>query len=795
MKKTRAFSLSLLLTFSLFPVATSATATELSIQTKDVALDTFRYPIDVSSLKISGNLGADGIVIFPVSSDLIYDATIFEPRLEIEYSAANTAPVLAAIGNKTVNEESLLTFTASASDAQGDPLTYSLVGAPLGATINATTGVFTWAPMEAQGPGSYTFSVRVSDGALSDEEEITVTVNEVNVAPVLAAIGNKTVDEENLLTFTAVATDVDIPANTLTYSLVGAPLGATINATTGVFTWAPMEAQGPGSYTFSVRVSDGALSDEEEITITVNEVNVAPVLAAIGNKTVDEANLLTFTAVATDVDIPANTLTYSLVGAPVGATINATTGVFTWGPTEAQGPGIYTFTVRVSDGMASDQETITVTVNEVNSAPVLAPIGNKTVDEEMLLTFIATAIDSDSVVLTYSLVGAPAGATINAATGEFTWTPTEAQGSGSYTFTVRVSDGMLSDEEEITVTVNEVNVAPVLAAIGNKTVDEANLLTFTAVATDIDIPANTLTYSLVGAPVGASIHASTGVFVWTPTKAQGPGSYNFTVQVSDGSLTDEEVITVTVKAVHGNPGTVPGYGEGTNPAPEPTPEPTTPPTSIFNTNLIQWEQLQQLIRERLKSVDANEDWFTDTRTHWARQTIDKLASLRVITGYVDGSFNPNNSITRAEFAAVLARLFIFAPAQTSPAPFTDMQGHWAQGAVTELANHGIITGHSDGSFRPNATITKEEMVVMMMRLVNTAALPQTGHADFEDMATAGKYAQEEIDAAAKAGLIQGYNDKLQPKGKATRAEAVTMLWKLLMLDPELKAILDDSLVG
>jgi len=702
MKKTRAFSLSLLLTFSLFPVATSATATELSIQTKDVALDTYTYPIDVSSLMTSGNLGTDGIILFPFSTDLIYDATIFEPRLEIEYSAANTAPVLAAIGNKTVNEESLLTFTASASDAQGDPLTYSLVGSPVGATINATTGVFTWAPMEAQGPGSYTFSVRVSDGALSDEEEITVTVN---------------------------------------------------------------------------------------------EVNVAPVLAAIGNKTVDEANLLTFTAVATDVDIPANTLTYSLVGAPVGATINATTGVFTWVPTEAQGPGIYTFTVRVSDGMASAQETITVTVNEVNSAPVLAPIGNKTVDEEMLLTFIATATDSDSVVLTYSLVGAPAGATINAATGEFTWTPTEAQGSGSYTFTVRVSDGMLSDEEEITVTVNEVNVAPVLAAIGNKTVDEANLLTFTAVATDIDIPANTLTYSLVGAPVGASIHASTGVFVWTPTKAQGPGSYTFTVQVSDGSLTDEEVITVTVKAVHGNPGTVPGYGEGTNPAPEPTPEPTAPPTSIFNTNLIQWEQLQQLIRERLKSVDSNEDWFTDTRTHWARQTIDKLASLGVITGYVDGSFNPNNSITRAEFAAVLARLFIFAPAQTSPAPFTDMQGHWAQGAVTELANHGIITGHSDGSFRPNATITREEMVVMLMRLVNTAALPQTGHADFEDMANTGKYAQEEIDAAAKAGLIQGYNDKLQPKGKATRAEAVTMLWKLLMLDPELKAILDDSLVG
>ena len=92
--------------------------------------------------------------------------------------------------------------------------------------------------------------------------------------------------------------------------------------------------------------------------------------------------------------------------------------------------------------------------------------------------------------------------------------------SGSYTFTVRVSDGVLQDEEIITVTVNEVNTVPVLASIGNKTVDEESLLTFTAVATDADLPANTLTYSLIGAPTGASINATTGVFIWTPSAGQ-----------------------------------------------------------------------------------------------------------------------------------------------------------------------------------------------------------------------------------------------------------------------------------
>src|SRR5205814_769400 len=76
--------------------------------------------------------------------------------------------------------------------------------------------------------------------------------------------------------------------------------------------------------------------------------NQAPVLAPIGNRLVNEATALTFTASATDPDNPAQTLTFSLdTGAPLGASINATTGVFTWTPAQAQGPGLFTLTVRV----------------------------------------------------------------------------------------------------------------------------------------------------------------------------------------------------------------------------------------------------------------------------------------------------------------------------------------------------------------------------------------------------------------------------------------------------------------
>jgi flagellin-like protein len=287
--------------------------------------------------------------------------------------STNNAPILDYIGDKSVEETNLLTFTATASDADvGDVLTFSLTGAvPTGASITSG-GVFTWTPTVGQGPDDYTFSVRVTDDGSPikyDSETITVTVTEAgsgNTAPVLGAIGDKAVNELAELSFTATATDSDIPAQTLTFSLGGgAPTGASIDPSTGVFTWTPAEAQGPDAPSITIIVSDGIAQDSETITVTVDEVNVAPVLGTIGDKSVDEGTELSFTATASDADLPANTLTYSLIGAPAGASIDSSTGVFTWTPADDTDA---TFTVRVTDNgspVLYDEEEITVTVNSV----------------------------------------------------------------------------------------------------------------------------------------------------------------------------------------------------------------------------------------------------------------------------------------------------------------------------------------------------------------------------------------------------------------------------------------------
>ncbi len=267
-----------------------------------------------------------------------------------------------------------------------------------------------------------------------------------------------------LYTFTATATDVD--STNLTFSLINPPAGASINATTGVFTWTPTEAQGPGVFTFTVKVCDDGtpvLCDQQLVTITVEEVNLAPELDPIENQEVEVGTLLTFTVTASDPDLPVQTLIFYLDGAPVGASINAATGVFTWIPVESQ-VGVHVFDICVSDGELEDCQEIKVTVLEgdVNTAPVARPDAYE-VDFEGVLSVAAPGVlandtDADGDELTAILVSTTANGTLTFnSDGSFLYIP-RAGFSGTDTFRYKANDGEL-DSNIVTVTIT-VKAAP-----------------------------------------------------------------------------------------------------------------------------------------------------------------------------------------------------------------------------------------------------------------------------------------------------------------------------------------------
>jgi VCBS repeat-containing protein len=503
---------------------------------------------------------------------------------------ANSAPLLANQTNRTIAELTTLLVTNTATDP--DQLTYTLTVSNATGVVNnasiSSNGVITWTPTEAQGPSTNTFTTVVTDNGsppLSSTNSFLVFVTEVNSAPVLPAAANYTIGELTTLTVTNTATDADIPANTLSYTLsVSSAAGPVNNANisaNGIITWTPTEAQGPSTNTFTTVVTDDGspnLSATNTFTVVVTEVNSAPAFTQTpANQTINELATLTVTNGATDSDLPANTLSYTLsVTSSAGPAANASIsslGIITWTPTEAQGPSTNTFITIVTDNGSpnlSATNTFIVVVNEVNSAPAFTQTpADQSMNELTTLTVTNAATDADlpANLLTYSLIVSNAAGAVTNATisglGVIAWTPTEAQGPSTNTFTAIVTDNgspVLSATNTFTVVVNEVNTAPVLPATTNWTISELTTLTVTNIATDTDIPANTLSYTLsvtsaAGPVANASISAN-GVITWTPTEAQGPSTNTFTTVVTDDgspNLSTTNTFTVVVNEVNSAP--------------------------------------------------------------------------------------------------------------------------------------------------------------------------------------------------------------------------------------------------
>ncbi|MGE5604830.1 MAG: putative Ig domain-containing protein, partial [Bacteroidota bacterium] len=277
------------------------------------------------------------------------------------FNHVNLPPEIWAIVGQTLDEGHLLQFTISATDPDGDVLTYSTTGLPEGASFDPSTQTFNWTPSYNQA-GTYTVTFQVSDGSLIASRDVHITVNQVNLPPELAVISDQIVDEGKLLKFTVNATDPD--EDVLVYSATGIPEEASFDPTTHTFNWTPNYTQA-GSYKVTFQVSDGNLTASKDVLIIVNQVNLPPELAVIGDRTVEEGQLLTFNVSATDPD--GDVLTYSATGIPEGANFDPATQVFSWTPKLNQA-GVYEVIFAVTDGLSKSQKAVSITVREVNDS-------------------------------------------------------------------------------------------------------------------------------------------------------------------------------------------------------------------------------------------------------------------------------------------------------------------------------------------------------------------------------------------------------------------------------------------
>jgi len=179
--------------------------------------------------------------------------------------------------------------------------------------------------------------------------------------------------------------------------------------------------------------------------------------------------------------------------------------------------------------------------------------------------------------------------------------------------------------------------------------------------------------------------------------------------------------------------------------------------------------------------------FADVGSHWAKADIERLAARMIVSGYTDTEFAPNRTITRAEFAAILARAMELSAAD-GRSIFSDVQqSAWYAKAVEAAVNAKLVRGYEDGTFRPGENITREQMAVMIAGALDYMKQAHASESDddaalagFHDAAAISAWARSAVAEAAGAGIISGSTDgSFHPAKYATRAEAAVMIRRLL----------------
>ena len=514
----------------------------------------------------------------------------------------NVAPVFAGGESitRSVSEntsENVNIGTAiTATDADNDTLTYTRGGTDeTSFEIDSATGQLkTKVTLDYETKNTYSVTVTVSDGSLTDTINVTINVTDIdetipNRAPVFTEGGSTArIVAENTdagVNFGAAVAATDPDGNTLAYTIGGTDAAPfEINGATGQLnTKAELDYETKNAYSVTITVSDGSLTDTINVNINVNDANDAPVFTegdattrTVGENAAAGIHIGT-PIIATDAD--GNILTYTLGGTDVAFfEVDNTIGQLkTKTILDYESQSSYKITVIVSDGSLSDTIDVTINVTDIdettpNRAPVFTEGGSttRTVEENTEAgANIGTAIaatDPDGNTLTYTLGGTDAASfVIEVATGQLKTKETlDYETKNSYSITVTVSDGSLTDTIAGTINITDANEAPVFTD-GNATTRsvaenlEVGVNIGTAIAaTDPD--GNTLTYTL-GGPDAASfdIDSSTGQLkTKTTLDRESQSTYTVTITVSDSSITNIIVVTINVSNVN----EVPVFTEG-----------------------------------------------------------------------------------------------------------------------------------------------------------------------------------------------------------------------------------------
>ena len=400
----------------------------------------------------------------------------------------NEAPYFVSSPAEALSFNGLFRYHGMAADPdRGDQLVYSLTESPSGMVIEPTSGLVYW---QASAPGAYEVTLRATDlQGLSAEQTFFANVNGFgsNQAPEIQSTAPEYVNVGAAFVYPVMASDGD--GDPLSFFVEDGPPTMTI-ASDGYLEWVPAAAD-LGLHNVLVRVADDqGASAYQAFTVTVgDEPNTLPLITSTPVASADVGQSYLYDVDAEDGD--GDLLSYTLLSAPIGMSIDQYDGRVVWRP-ESADVGVYAVSVEVSDGRGgvAQQSYDLAVANLINEPPAInsvAPVQGKV---GFVYRYPVQASDPDEDVLSYTLLTAPVAASVDGA-GMITWTP---QSAGPAQFEVQVSDGEFSVNQAWSVDV-AASGTPLTATI---TADPASVYPGEAVTVTFDLTgaAGPVVYSL-----------------------------------------------------------------------------------------------------------------------------------------------------------------------------------------------------------------------------------------------------------------------------------------------------------
>jgi hypothetical protein len=444
-------------------------------------------------------------------------------------NATNVAPVLTSPGNQINAAGDQVSLQLSATDADGDALTYTASGLPPGLTLDPIAGTISGTlPNNAASSTPYNVTVMASDGMASSSQSLTWTVNAVS----LQNPGDQSNLDGDSVTLQLSAADAN--NGTLSYSASGLPSGLSINSTTGLISGTLANSDDTSSpYAVTVTATDGTNSANQSFTWTVVRLAVNNP----GDQENQEGTAVSLQLSATDVP---GTPTYSAAGLPPGlrlsssGLISGTVGLGSFGNSP------YQVTVTATDGSYTSSQSFVWTVTP--RVALVNPGDQSNAEGDSVSVQVSAT--SPGGAMTYTASGLPPGLSISG-NGLIAGTIASGDASSSpYNVTVTANDGTSSSSQSLAWTVAVIN----LASPGDQTNNDGDTVSLSL--TTGYHGSGTLSYSATGLPSGLSINSSTGQITGTlASTADTDSPYAVTLTVTDGTNTSTQSFDWAVNAV------------------------------------------------------------------------------------------------------------------------------------------------------------------------------------------------------------------------------------------------------